>query len=63
MNFVSSRIALPRPARFVLTAALLSAASVTHAQQQDDALAARVDARMEQILARYPVPGASIAIA
>ncbi|WP_182994732.1 serine hydrolase domain-containing protein [Herbaspirillum frisingense] len=63
MNFASFRIALPRPARFVLTAVLLSAASATHAQQQDDALAARVDARMEQILARYPVPGASIAIA
>lgn len=30
---------------------------------QDAALAARVDAQMDQLLAKYPVPGASIAIA
>lgn len=47
----------------MLTAAVLSAACAAHAQQVDDALATRVDARMEQILAQYPVPGASIAIA
>lgn len=63
MTFALSRIAFCRPVLVLMGATLMAAAPLAHAQQQDEALAARVDARMEQILAQYPVPGASIAIA
>ncbi|OWY30789.1 serine hydrolase domain-containing protein [Herbaspirillum robiniae] len=42
---------------------IAGAASSAHAQAQDQELAGRVDAQMEQLLGKYPIPGASIAIA
>lgn len=44
---------------------IAGAATSAHAQaqDQDQALAGRVDAQMEQLLGKYPIPGASIAIA
>ncbi|KAF1047454.1 MAG: Esterase EstB [Herbaspirillum frisingense] len=49
----------------VLGAACIAAGALSpaQAQSQDDALARRVDAQMEQLLGKYPIPGASIAIA
>lgn len=45
-----------------LLAGMAAGASV-HAQSADPALAERVDGQMNQLLAHYPIPGASIAIA
>lgn len=42
---------------------IAGAATSAQAQDQDQALAGRVDAQMEQLLGKYPIPGASIAIA
>lgn len=41
----------------------LAAGAPAHAQSPDQALAGRVDSQMNQLLAQYPIPGASIAIA
>lgn len=41
----------------------MAAGAPTHAQSPDQALAERVDGQMNQLLAHYPIPGASIAIA
>lgn len=58
MIFSQLRRLLPAAlsAAFILSAPL-------QAQAQDDALAGRVDAQMAQLLGKYPIPGASIAVA
>ncbi|WP_237741810.1 serine hydrolase domain-containing protein [Herbaspirillum rubrisubalbicans] len=58
------RLPVFQPRAFLLAASLLLAATSAQAQPASEAaLAARVDAQMEQLLGQYPVPGASIAIA
>ncbi len=56
--------ALARTTAVLATTSLLLTAPASAADTPDAAaLAARVDARMAQLLAQYPIPGASIAIA
>ncbi|WDZ98196.1 serine hydrolase [Herbaspirillum sp. WKF16] len=53
------------PVRGALCAAFIAAGALAPAQAQslDEALAQRVDAQMAQLLGKYPIPGASIAVA
>jgi N-acyl-D-amino-acid deacylase len=61
MMFRHIRRLLPAALSVALT--VLGGAAPAYAQTSDEALAARVDAQMAQLLAKYPIPGASIAIA